>query len=321
MFENKEYVYMVYQEKSFSKAAQKMFVTQPCLSAMVKKVEKKLGTPIFNRNAKPIQLTECGEKYIEYITQVMKLEQQFENYLCDIRGLKNGTVSIGANNVCSSFVLPEIMKRFSEQYPKIQIQLHEGNIEYLEEQLQQGALDMILDNYPVDAHMYEIYPVCEEEVLIAVPEDLNKSLDSRCRRKGLSQEDIIQGKHLDGHNKDVSFSDFSTCPFIILRKGNDTRSRFEQLCQEANENPEILLEVDQLSTAYNIVCSGTGVTLVSDTLVKKMPVTNNVTYYRVKSDTLKRQLFFHFPRNRYVSLAMRKFMEEARGFYAPVFFL
>ena len=63
MFDGKEYVYAVYEEKSFSKAAQKLYITQPALSTAIKKVEKKIGTPIFDRSTSPIGLTP-GVKFI-----------------------------------------------------------------------------------------------------------------------------------------------------------------------------------------------------------------------------------------------------------------
>ena len=67
MLRNMEYVYEVYKQGSFTKAAKSLYVSQPCLSALVKKTEEKLGFPIFNRNSNPLQLTECGQEYIRYI--------------------------------------------------------------------------------------------------------------------------------------------------------------------------------------------------------------------------------------------------------------
>ena len=67
MFQGMEYVYEVYKEKSFSKAARKMFISQPSLSANVKRVEQKLGYPIFDRSTKPLELTEFGKNYIRSI--------------------------------------------------------------------------------------------------------------------------------------------------------------------------------------------------------------------------------------------------------------
>ena len=74
MFDGKEYVYAVYEEKSFSKAAQKLYITQPALSTAIKKVEKKIGTPIFDRSTSPIGLTPGGEVYIDAIEKLTEQE-------------------------------------------------------------------------------------------------------------------------------------------------------------------------------------------------------------------------------------------------------
>ena len=74
----KEYIYAVYQEKSFSKAAKKLYVSQPWLSATVKKAEQELGLPLFDRSTNPISLTKAGRYYIERIEQIMAIETEME---------------------------------------------------------------------------------------------------------------------------------------------------------------------------------------------------------------------------------------------------
>ena len=69
MFQGMEYVYQVYKDKSFSKAAANLFISQPSLSANVKRVEKKVGFPIFDRSTKPLSLTECGKEYIRCVEE------------------------------------------------------------------------------------------------------------------------------------------------------------------------------------------------------------------------------------------------------------
>ena len=135
MLRNMEYVYEVYKQGSFTKAAKSLYVSQPCLSALVKKTEEKLGFPIFNRNSNPLQLTECGQEYIRYIERMRALEHEFDNYLNDLRGLKTGKLSIGSNSAFSSLVLPQIISDFNRLYPGVKVTLNEGNIYYLEEKL------------------------------------------------------------------------------------------------------------------------------------------------------------------------------------------
>ncbi len=74
MFSGMNYVYEVYKEQSFSKAAENLYISQPALSSMIKKIETKIGMPLFDRSTSPIQLTECGKKYIKTAEKIMDLE-------------------------------------------------------------------------------------------------------------------------------------------------------------------------------------------------------------------------------------------------------
>ena len=77
IFNGKEYVYEIYRERSFSTAAQKLYVTQPALSNKIKRIEDEIGSPIFDRSTSPIRLTEVGRAYIETVEQMIRLEENF----------------------------------------------------------------------------------------------------------------------------------------------------------------------------------------------------------------------------------------------------
>ena len=117
MFQGMEYIYEVYKEKSFSKAAAALFISQPSLSANVKRVENRIGYPIFDRSTKPLQLTEVGKHYIQAVEKVMDIENNLENYLLDLGNLKTGTLNVGGSNFFSSWILPPLIADFS--LPKI----------------------------------------------------------------------------------------------------------------------------------------------------------------------------------------------------------
>ena len=81
IFQGMEYIYEVYKEKSFSKAARKLFISQPSLSANVKRIEQKIGYPVFDRSTNPIQLTECGARYIGAVEEIIAVQNSFANYI------------------------------------------------------------------------------------------------------------------------------------------------------------------------------------------------------------------------------------------------
>ena len=120
-----KYVYEVYLAGSFTKAAQKLYISQPSLSAMVKKAEADLGSTIFERTCSPLELTEEGQAYIEFIQQGMKNEDILNEKLSDIRNLSKGRIRVGGSNYVLSSIMPEILKHILFQYPGIQIELVE----------------------------------------------------------------------------------------------------------------------------------------------------------------------------------------------------
>ena len=313
MLRNMEYVYAVFKAGSFSLAAEKLYLTQPCLSAMVKKAEEQLGVPIFDRKTKPLALTEYGVKYIEYIEKMQKLESEFEQYLNDVRGLKTGNVFIGANNVLASYVLPEMIRGFAGLYPGVQVQMTEGNIKYLEDALLRGSVDMILDNCPMDKEEYEQILLGNEHLLLAVHKSLAK--EKGFAVSGFTSEEIIAKRHLKNEKPAVKIKEMANLPFIALREGNDTRYRLDKLFRFQDERAQILMEVDQLATAYNIACSGLGATLVSDTLLNKASPNDDLIFCPIDSAIATRGIYLYFKRSRYVTLAMEKFISSAREYF------
>ena len=87
MFRYKSYVYEIYKERSFSKAAQNLYISQPSLSARIKMIEDRLGSPIFDRSTSPLRLTELGEAYIKAAEEIFKIEERMENYINDPKRL------------------------------------------------------------------------------------------------------------------------------------------------------------------------------------------------------------------------------------------
>lgn len=166
MFQGMEYIYEVYKEKSFSKAAAALFISQPSLSANVKRVENRIGYPIFDRSTKPLQLTEVGKHYIQAVEKVMDIENNLENYLLDLGNLKTGTLNVGGSNFFSSWILPPLIADFSQKFPHVQISLVEESTAKLSQFLQAGKLDLVIDNCILDNQIFEHYIYQKEQLLL-----------------------------------------------------------------------------------------------------------------------------------------------------------
>ena len=279
-----DYIYEVYLERSFSKAAKKLFVSQPALSMTVRKVEEKLGITIFDRSSTPLSLTDEGKIYIDALEEIRLVEQSLKDRLSDMAELKHGHVTVSGENFVSSFILPEVLMQFSRKYSGINVELVESNSPDLRQLLLSESIDLLVA-HDFDNTLYEARELFEEQVLLAVPCDF--SVNNQLKKYSMTAEDIKNGIHKK--KPAVNLSKFSNEEFLILRQGNDMCRRAMLLCEEAGFQPNTRIKLDQLITAYNLSCAGMGLTFVSDILVEKAAVPG-CFYYRLESPIVYRKM-------------------------------
>ena len=307
MFQTMRYVYEVYKEMSFSRAAQNLFISQPSLSAAVKKEEDRIGAQIFDRSTNPIRLTEIGQQYIRYAERIMDAENSFSNYISDLATLKHGSLSIGGTNFFVSYVLPPLLSRFTARYPSIHIKVFEGSTSELTEKLNTGILDLLLDNSVLDPAIFDRKVIQEDHLLMVVPIAFPSNIDAAPYT--FTADDVKAGHHLDPGVAPVPMHFFHDDPFLLLRERNDTRERAMLICKENHFTPKIRLELDQQITAYNLASYGMGITFVGDSLIQNVPKAKNLLFYKLEKEDSVRQISFHYKRNRYLSRAVSAFLD------------
>lgn len=308
-FQGMEYIYEVYKEKSFSKAAKNLFISQPSLSANVKRIEARIGYPVFDRSTTPVRLTECGERYIRAVEEIMAVENSFYNYMTDFGGLKTGSLKLGGSSLFSSYVLPKLISAFTAKYPAVQIELIEESTANLEQLLAAGVLDIVVDNSCFDETVFGKKPYQKEHLVLAVPRAY--SVNGRLLPYQVSPDQIASGVFLGEEVPAVSLEQFREFPFILLKQENDTRQRGIRLCKEYGFLPQVVLELDQQATAYNITCSGMGISFISDTLIRGVPPHPEVVYYKLSGQEVDRTLYFYWKQGKYISRAMEEFLRLA----------
>ena len=310
LFSGMEYIYAVYKEKSFSAAAKKLFISQPSLSASVRRVEDRIGYPIFDRSTKPLSLTDCGHRYIRSVEQIMAVQTDFSNYLSDWGELKIGTLMLGGSSLYSSQVMPAIIRRFSEKYPGVKVGLIEGSSEKLQAMLQEGTLDIIMDNFTLDSTVYDRLVYKTERLFLAVPKQF--AINDLMNRYCISAEDVAKGPDAWVHCRAVPLAAFSDEPFIFLKPENDTGKRARMFCSNAGFVPNVLFEMDQQMTSYQISRSGLGICFLSDTLISCVMDDDQLVYYALDPVSSQRNLCLYRKRGHYAGRAADEFFRIAR---------
>ena len=150
MLEYKEYIYSVYRNRSFSRAAEELHISQPWLSAAIKKAEQELQLKLFDRTTNPVSLTEAGRFYIEQIEQIMAIEERMRQRFARMRAASGETLRVGSSMFFCTYVLPSILRDFRSQNPQAAITLVEGSPDDLMQRLLKGELDVVLDAEEAD---------------------------------------------------------------------------------------------------------------------------------------------------------------------------
>lgn len=310
MLNEMKYVYAVYQEKSFSKAAKKLYISQPALSNMVRKAEQEMGAPIFDRSTIPLTVTKEGTHYIKYVEKILFLQRNLKAYFEELNELKAGSLSLGGSSYFCSFVFPDMIGRFRERFPNVTIDLLEGNVKELREGLEDETLDLVLEtalekNDPtVERFFYK-----KEALILAVP--ASYPVNKKLQPYRLSHQDVVSGKYAKETVSPVPLGEFKDIPFITMKPGNDMYQRGRSLCKNAGFTQKTSICVDQVLTSVNIASNGVGAVFIRTDIVECMRENDRLVYYKIGDPLAERNVTFAMKKRKYLTSAMKEFLRMA----------
>ena len=309
MFSKKDYVYAVYTEKSFTRAANKLYISQPCLSAAIKKIEQQVGMPLFERRYSDLRLTEAGHQYIETAEHIMALEAEFENRVHNITNLEYGSIVLGGSNYVCSHILPKIVGAFTRKYPKIETDIVETSSVELEKKLLEESVDVIIDSFDSENDRFEYLPLLRESILLAVP----KGSISNCGLEycGVMPSEIYNKEKITDDLPEIPVTKFRNEKFILLKNGNSMYRHARTVFESCGFTPDVIFRLDQLLTSFSLTQSGNGVSFVTDTLFKYHRFSDDVVLYKIKNSG-ERVLYTAKKKNKFVSAAVRAFDDVAK---------
>lgn len=310
MFSKYKYVYAVYKEQNFTRAAERLFISQPSLSVAIKNIENEIGAPLFERSGGKVVLTEIGREYIAAAEQIMSAENNFKRKINDIYELESGSITVGGTNYLSSYVLPSIITRFSSLHPNIEVNLVEANSQTLERMTREEQIDVVVDSFDVLGELYEGYPLVNERIFLCVPSAFK--INEGMEEYRITPDAVRGGGDAIDSIPPVPIEHFAKENYILLKSGNDMHDRALRIFNNGGIAPRVLFSVDQLNISYALAESGTGLCFVTDTLIKYGGMHGNVTLYNVGEGHCNRTLYVVYKRGRYCTRAMSEFIRIAK---------
>lgn len=307
MFKYLDYVYAVYQERSFTKAAERLFISQPALSATVKKLEKDLGFPIFERCGKEVAPTYLGAKYVRAAEEILMIQKNLEQEVDDLLQLRKGKIVLGSTTFIVSNVLPRMLKQFRQANPGIEIEILVEQSTVLREKLEKGLVDIAIDNALDREPEYDYVPLLRERILLGVPDAF--PVNDQYRDYQISSETIRDENCDYSVLPKLPVSAFRSTPFILLKSGNKMRQIAGNIFSEAGMTPKVCFEFDQLMTSISFAEGGFGTCFLTDTILRYVGPCKNIVYYQPATKYEDRTLYIMYRRNKYMSVASRAFID------------
>lgn len=294
------YVLAVADARNFSKAASHLHISQPSLSQYIQKIETDVGFPLFDRNKRPLVLTDIGEEYVKAARDFSQQRREFEQQIEDMMQLRHGHVSIGIVSQRGVYLLPKIIPIFKKAYPGIEVSLLERNSgEELEEALLQGEVDLIITSLPLYSGKLNHQVITKEKLLLAIPPSY--PAEEYCVRE-------------NGRRK-IRMERFAKEPFILMPPKMKLRTLADAVCGAAGFMPNVILETYNIYTAQHMVTEGLGVTFLFDTLRLGGKYRVAPTYIPFDDDALTTPLVIATANCNYTKKATCAFIDTLKNFY------
>lgn len=239
-----EYIVAVDTYRSFVTAAEKCFVTQPTLSMQIQKLEDTLGVKLFDRSKQPVIPTEIGQQIIDQARVVLAESSRLQEMISLHKKELAGELKVGVIPTVAPYLLPKIILKFTDKYPKVQIQIWEYTTDQIIQKLKIGLLDCGILSTPLeDKSLSELTLFYEDFVAYASPSN-----------------ELLEKKHL--HPDDLSQDEL-----WLLNEGHCMRNQVLNICahrERSNKSRAFEYNTGSVETLKRMVDINTGITILPE---------------------------------------------------------
>lgn len=227
--------------KSFSKAAQTCYRTQPAISAQVRQLEQELNTSLFDRLGTRIALTAAGRIFADYAEQILELRRRAQQSIAELEKSPRGELVIAANEATCIYVLPQVFSEYMDLFPNIQLQVERSYGPRIVEAIVENQADFGITQLPVADKRVEVVKVFSDEIQLIVPPG-----------HVLSHEGSVRAKDLVGYP-------------LLMPKSGTTRVRLNEWLELVEDDLQISMELDATEMTKRFVMAGLGIGFLAST--------------------------------------------------------
>jgi DNA-binding transcriptional LysR family regulator len=278
------------EEKSFSRAAERMHRTQPAISIAIKRLEEELGEALFDRSSKSGTLTEAGKILLSYAQKLINLRDEATEAVAELRGMYRGRLTIGANESTSLYLLPPLLLEYRKQHPNIKIEVFRNVSERIPNEVLERNLDFGFLSYDPLHPSLQSFEVHRDELVLVVP-----------------------AKHPLAKRKAVTVRDLAGEQFVAHNVKTPARTRIFELFAQHRTPLNICIELATLDTIKDFVKRDVGVAILPRLSVQTEINSGELVEVPVNGMKIEKPLRLVCRRETSLSHAAKSFLDIVRG--------
>lgn len=252
LYEKLNYIIAIAEEQNLTKAAKRLFISQPTLTLYVNRLEEELGVKLFNREKSPITLTDAGVYYLEKMKKIYTSEQALRNEIHFIAS-PSQTLLLGIGQARSHFWLPRILPAFCSTHPTVNIQVSQKTEQIMFEELKKKHLDVVIGALPI-TNDFVIDDLMTDKLLFAAHKKFHLIPEKIRDEYGPQNPYTIQPEQLNG------------LPFILPQVSNALYDCYKEILQNNRFRPSRIISFNNLNTGLLLNIQGLGVQLLISSL-------------------------------------------------------
>jgi DNA-binding transcriptional LysR family regulator len=279
----------VVEHKSFSKAAEDVYLSQSTVSTHIHSLEKVLNVTLFDRVGRESILTPYGERLYVWALKLLQLKDQALLDLSHEMTELRGDIRIAASSVPGQYMIPKMVKQYRNEYPLVTFHINQSSSKNVAEKVLNGSVDIGILGEKYDNEKLQYIPLLKEKLVLISP------------------------KHIEFKNP-VNIQEILNYPFVMRNSNSGTNSVLERFLKESKitkDQMNITAYTDSSQSLLQFVKEGLGISIISETASKEYDERNLIHMYDIEGFNNERYFYLVYNINRTQSVVSKKFIEDA----------
>ena len=271
--------------KSFSKAAQTCYRTQPAISAQVRQLEQELNTTLFERLGTKISLTTAGKIFAEYAEQILDLRRRAQDTINELDRVPRGELVIAANEATCIYVLPLVFSEFKKKFPNVQLSVDRSYGARVVEAVLNNLADFGITQLPVQEKKLQVASIHSDEIVLLLPP-----------KHPLSNRKTVAARELNGYP-------------LLMPKSGTTRARLDEWLDPVQEQLSISMELDSTEMIKRFVMAGLGLSFLAASHCREEVSSGKLSCVSLAPEPMLRKVALIYRKDKALSKAALGFIQ------------